>query len=214
MFTGLIEAKGRISSSGYDNGAAYLCIEHEGFEEPVGQGDSVCVDGVCLTASRVGRHEFTCNVLEETFSKTTLRSRRAGDLVNLERALPAGGRLGGHIVTGHVDCVANVTDCRHTGKDTVIRFGLLPDLIKGVVEKGSVSCNGVSLTVCDLAETFFSVKVIPHTLQHTNLGALRKGDEVNIETDILGKYVFRALASAGSGGGLNLETLRRNGFIS
>ncbi len=156
-------------------------------------GESVAINGCCLTVIGIDRGTWSFQAGAETLAKTTLDDLKNGSLVNLERALPANGRFGGHIVQGHVDGVATVSSIDRHGDWTDMTFALPRDLTDQIVPKGSIAVDGVSLTVVDVDHGSFSVALIPHTLQETNLGRRAVGDRVNIETDILGKYVARYL---------------------
>jgi riboflavin synthase len=175
-------------------------------------GDSVAVSGACLTAVEVADAVATFEVGGETLSRTTLGRRAAGDRVNLERALSVGDRLDGHLVQGHVDGTAEVADIRR-GEPWMLVLSAAPELTAQMVPKGSVAVDGVSLTLVEVADRRFSVALIPTTLGETTLGELRTGDAVNVETDLLGKYVRRYLEGLSrSAGGLTVEKLREAGF--
>jgi riboflavin synthase len=189
MFTGLIEGIGKlvkIEPSGKDMRLSIeASFDLEGFQI----GESVSVDGVCLTAVSWEVRTFTVDVSQETLSRTTLAQRNRGDEVNLERALRLGDRLGGHLVNGHVDGKARVTGRKRRGDSLVFQFEVAAELGRYIIEKGSVAVNGVSLTVNSCDEGSFEVNIVPHTAQVTTLEGLRVGDKVNIEVDIIGKYV-------------------------
>jgi len=189
MFTGLIEGIGKlvkIEPSGKDMRLSIeASFDLEGFQI----GESVSVDGVCLTVVSWEVRTFTVDVSQETLSRTTLAQRNRGDEVNLERALRLGDRLGGHLVNGHVDGKARVTGRKRRGDSLVFQFEVAAELGRYIIEKGSVAVNGVSLTVNSCDEGSFEVNIVPHTAQVTTLEGLRVGDEVNIEVDIIGKYV-------------------------
>ncbi len=162
-------------------------------------GDSVSVAGVCLTVTSAGRRHFTVQVVEETLDRTTLGDLTKGSPVNLELPVRLSDRLGGHLVQGHVDGVANVGDIREEAMDRRIWVGASPQLLRYIVEKGSVTLDGVSLTVVETSETSFGVALIPHTVELTTLGDLRPGSRVNVEVDVLAKYVERLTAPALAG---------------
>jgi riboflavin synthase len=218
MFTGLVEGLGRIVSA--DRTAHGLDLRIEGpaptgpegsaavdpatdrgrIGDPVRIGESVAIDGCCLTVTAVdvsGRI-WSFQAGAETLSKTALSRRAAGDRVNVERAFPANARLGGHFVQGHVDGTATVAEVVRRGEWVDMTFALSPELARGLVPKGSVAVDGVSLTVVEAGRDRFSVALVPHTLAVTSLGFRRPGDPVNIETDVLGKYVARLLAESGT----------------
>jgi riboflavin synthase len=197
MFTGLIEEAGKIKAMRPGDGAMVLTIS-TGL--PVGAmklGASVAVNGACLTVVRRGRGEFTVDVSPETLKCTNLQGLRRGSLVNLERPMRLGGELGGHLVTGHVDAVATVAAIEKQGEFTFYTFGAPRKVAALLVPKGSVAVDGISLTINQCTGGRFSVAIIPFTLQHTNLRARRVGDKVNIETDLIGKYVHSLVAARG-----------------
>lgn len=215
MFTGLIDRIGKLEAVRNERGGRVLTVSHDPWETPVELGESVSVQGVCLTAREVRDDIFICDVLDETLASSNLGSMRIGSLLNLERALRAGDRLGGHIVSGHVDGVGKLVLTRAVGRDRVLRVRCEEALIDGLlVLKGSVACDGVSLTVSDLGDTWFEVNVIPHTLDHTTLRDTAEGDTVNIETDVLGKYIRAGLPGSEGGGSVTWEKLRSAGFLS
>ncbi|MFW2367363.1 MAG: riboflavin synthase [Desulforhopalus sp.] len=209
MFTGIIEGAGKIigkrtvgGGMAYDIEAAYDLIEPE-------EGESIAVNGVCLTAYNIRTNHFTADVSPETLSRTKLGSLGPGETVNLERALRLSDRLGGHLVSGHVDCLAAVTARKEVGDYTLFTFSLPSAQDRYIIEKGSITIDGVSLTVnsCDRGQ--FSVSIIPHTLKVTTLGTLKVGSKVNIEVDIIGKYVEKLLAP-----GEGPETVRESEAIN
>lgn len=217
MFTGLIEKTGTVKRVSRGRG---LVIEFsfEPWPEPLVPGESVAVNGTCLTVAACDRTRFTADVLRETEVRTGLAELKPGDRVNLERAMRAGARLGGHIVQGHVDGRGVLVSKTPKGRDFALTFRCGRVIACGCVEKGSIAVNGVSLTVSGLGDDWFRVDVIPTTLRDTNLGLLKVGDGVNLETDVLGKYARKGFAdddgASGSGenGGLTMETLIENGF--
>ena len=179
-------------------------------------GDSVAVNGVCLTVTRQETNGLTFDVSPETLDRSTLGALRSGDNVNLERALRLSDRLGGHIVTGHVDCIAAVEERREVSGTIVFTFRLLDTaMARYVIPKGSVAIDGISLTVNKVNDPAFSVTIIPHTAAMTTLPHRKPGDRVNIETDIIGKYVERLLAGqvGTTTEGVTLDLLARNGFV-
>lgn len=193
-------------------------------------GDSIAVSGVCLTVTALGKGFFTADVMSETLSRSALSGARPGTRVNLERAMPADGRFGGHIVAGHIDGTGTVTDIRRDDNAVWYTVSAAPELLRYIVEKGSIAINGISLTVARVSERSFAVSIIPHTQEETNLASCREGSTVNLECDIIGKYVEKLMqpresgsASGGSStgnegaagpgsGGLTEEFLRKYGF--
>lgn len=185
MFTGLVESTGTVEAAG-----ARLRIATPLTAE-LARGDSIAVGGVCLTAVVIENGSFEADVMEETLERSSLGSLRPGDPVNLELALRVGDRLGGHFVQGHVDGTGSVESVEARELSTVIRFTAPEDVLRYIVQKGSIAVDGVSLTVVDVDAKGFSVSLIPETLERTTLGKLRPGDVVNLEADMLAKYVVR-----------------------
>ena len=215
MFTGLIRAVGTIDGRRPNSSGMTLTVRCPDLGGDLALGDSVAVDGACLTVTGLDGDRFDADVSAETLDRTTLRQRRPGDHVNLEPALRLGDRLGGHLMTGHIDGVGRITG-RRTGGNAVVLTVTAPDeLMPLIVEKGSIALDGVSLTVNAVRGETFDLTVIPHTFGHTNLPDRREGDPVNLETDILGKYVARLLRARpdGTNAGISLETLAENGFL-
>ncbi len=212
MFTGLIQQIGRIQSVQRRGNGLRITIAHAPWTPPLGLGESVAVQGACLTVAERGADWFACDVLGETLSKTDLGRKVAGDRLNLERALRADDRLGGHFVTGHIDGIGRLAARRRTGEDWMLEIEAPPDVLAGLVPKGSVAVNGVSLTVAELGARSFTVSLIPFTWSQTTLSDLREGDAVNLETDVIGKHVRRVLG-ASVGGGLTEERLRQAGYF-
>jgi riboflavin synthase len=194
MFTGLITEVGRIEELRADRDGARLRIVTELAGE-LREGDSVAVNGVCLTATAVEDSGFATEAMPETLQRSSLGELRGGDAVNLELALRAADRLGGHVVQGHVDGTGIVARVQAEGISRVIEIEAEPELTRYLVEKGSVAVDGVSLTVSSLAEDTFAVSLIPETLARTTLGALAAGSKVNIEVDVLAKHVERLLGA-------------------
>lgn len=192
MFTGLIERTGTVGKF-FQSGSFYtLVIEAENFSGELVRGQSVAVSGACLTVTRFDGRSFDVQMMRETFNRTWFsRAMRAGTRVNLERAMRLTDRLDGHLVLGHVDGVAKLVDIRGTATQEAVFAPEDKNLLRGIVEKGSVAIDGVSLTVISVNDRNFSVGLIPETLANTTLGNLRPGTLINLETDILGKYVAR-----------------------
>lgn len=207
MFTGIIEEMGAVSR----RQGAQLTILAETVLDDLKLGDSISVDGACLTVTALHDEGFSVQVSPESFSKTTLGRLQAGHAVNLERALALGGRLGGHMVMGHVDGVGKVDRIEEQGEFQFWHFKAPDTVAPYLAPKGSVAIDGISLTVVDPRGDGFAVAVIPATLQKTTLAARRPGDPVNMEADIMGKHVYHYL-KAGAQTGLTLELLKRHGF--
>ena len=191
MFTGLVESRGRVAA--LDGGR--LRVEPEGGLE-LGEGDSVAVNGVCLTATEVNGGGFRADVMEETLRRTALGALAAGDSVNLELPLRAGDRLGGHVVQGHVDGVGTLDSVAEEGFARVVRVAAPPEVLRYVVEKGSIAVDGVSLTVAEVDDAGFSVSLVPETLERTTLGSAAPGRQVNLEVDVLAKYIEKLAVKA------------------
>ncbi len=193
MFTGIVEELGFISHIESLPDAAKFKIEGALVVSDAKEGDSIAVNGVCLTVVDLGADYFTADVMAETLSRSSLSKVTIGSKVNLERAARLDARIGGHLVQGHVDGVAAVLAIEPSVHWTVIRFYLPGDLARYLVEKGSITVDGVSLTVVEAGPDYFSVSLIPTTLEHTTLGGLNVGDIVNLEVDVIAKYVERLM---------------------
>ncbi|MEM7411681.1 MAG: riboflavin synthase [Myxococcota bacterium] len=197
MFTGIIESVGVVRELSRKGEITEVVIEAPAIEEGVGLGDSVAVNGCCLTVTRLERGHFWFEAVQETLDCTSLGDRAVGDRVNLERAMRAGGRLDGHIVQGHVDGTGRVRALKRVGDDVRFAVDCDDEVRRVLVDKGSVAIDGVSLTVVSVDDTGFDVALIPTTLAETTLGEREPGDRVNLEADILGKYVLRYLERLG-----------------
>ncbi|MHC4135257.1 MAG: riboflavin synthase [Planctomycetota bacterium] len=194
MFTGLVEAMGRIEAAEPRDGGLRLWIDAGALAADPAVGDSVAVDGCCLTVVAQKGARLAFDAIPETLRRTTLGQRGVGDAVNLELPLLPTDRLGGHFVQGHVDAVTEVTHRRSEGADVVMTFRMPPELARQIVEKGSIAIDGVSMTVAGVSGDGFSVALIPHTLAVTTLGLRQPGDTVNLEGDILAKYIVALMA--------------------
>jgi riboflavin synthase len=186
MFTGLVSDIGRIQQSG-----TRLAVETQ-LARDLEEGDSIAVNGVCLTAVEIDGDHFEADVMEETLVRSSLGRLQEGDPVNLELALRVGDRLGGHFVQGHVDSTGRVETIEQRDHSRVLRIGAPPELLRFVVQKGSIAVDGVSLTVVEVDAKGFSVSLIPETLERTTLGSVNEGDPVNLEVDMLAKYAVKA----------------------
>ncbi len=194
MFTGLIEEIGSVRGIELTYGGTQLQIAAPRIACDLRKGDSVAVNGCCLTVSEIRRKQLTFDILGETLDRTNLRTVRRDSLVNLERALMFNGRFGGHFVQGHVDCTVRVMSFEETRGDHRLQLELPDEFAQYVVYKGSVAVNGISLTIAELLPKSFGIWIIPHTKRHTNLATAAPGDQLNVEFDLLAKYVERMLA--------------------
>jgi riboflavin synthase len=188
VFTGLVADLGTVAAVDASEGGVRLTVQ-TGLE--LGEGDSISVNGVCLTATSLPGGAFTADVMQETLRRSSLGALEAGSKVNLELALRAADRLGGHFVQGHVDGMGTVWDVREEGFSSVVSIGAPPEIMRYVIEKGSIAVDGVSLTVSGLGDDWFQVSLIPETLQRTTLGEATTGTAVNLEVDVLAKYIER-----------------------
>ena len=188
MFTGLVETKGLIDSFQKNEDGMILRLNHNNSFE-VSINDSVSCNGVCLTVVRTDKNSFEVQLVNETLNRTTAEFWKVKDELNLERALLPSTRMGGHFVQGHVDCVTKILKIKHFDKSSTWTFKMNDDIEKYIVEKGSIALNGVSLTVASKDKNSFDVALIPHTIELTTFGNLTIGDSVNVEVDILGKYI-------------------------
>lgn len=213
MFTGIVQDVGRCVRQGSAGPGKRLTVATGLSTRDFQLGESVAVNGVCLTVVSFGAETFEADMSPETLERSALGGLRAGDPVNLERALRPVDRLGGHFVLGHVDAVGRLADVRAQGAFRVLTFELPAEWLRFLVEKGSVAVDGVSLTVSALTDAAFSVAAIPHTLERTTLAGRRAGDRVNVEVDVLGKYVERLLHKRSGGEGVTMDLLTRSGFL-
>lgn len=193
MFTGLVREVGEVGWLRRTDRAVQLMINAPRTADRIRIGESVAVNGCCLTVATHREKQVMFDLLEESLERTNLGDLKPGDPVNLERALRVDGRLGGHFVQGHVDCTAKVVSIEEEGADTRLEIALPNEFARYAAFKGSIAVNGTSLTIAELHPESFVVWVIPHTLDHTNLGDLEEGDRVNLEFDVLAKYVERLL---------------------
>lgn len=215
MFTGLIETIGSVSGLSPAGGGAVLRVQADKVAEGVRIGDSVSVDGACLTAVAIKGAELSFDVSAETLSVSTVQGFRPGREVNLERALMVGDRLGGHIVLGHVDAIGTISSFRRNPGEFLLRVSVAPGIVRQLIPKGSIAVDGISLTIADLDDSSFSVAVIPHTWENTSLRSKKERDAVNLELDVIGKYVARLLGKAApsASGGITETFLAEQGFM-
>ena len=209
MFTGIIEELGTVRHVAPGN----LELSARRVLEGTRLGDSIAVNGVCLTVTALSPGGFTADVMPETLRRSGLGQLRPGSKVNLERAMAADGRFGGHIVTGHIDGTGTVSSLRREGNAVWVTIAAPPELLAGIVEKGSIAIDGISLTVAEVTDRDFAVSIIPHTGAQTTLLDRKAGDTVNLETDILGKYVAKLLGrEEPKSSGITMEFLAQHGF--
>ncbi len=213
MFTGIIEERGKVSKLTFKGDSADICIEASKILDDIKIGDSIAVNGICLTVTNFEKNFFEANISEETLRVTTARFFKKGMWVNLERALKLGDRLSGHIVTGHIDKVGKVKSIQ-TNKDfSVFHIEIEnSEYMRYVIKKGSIAIDGISLTVNEVIGNTIRLNIIPHTLRNTNLEFLKTGDLVNIEFDIIGKYVEKLIGTRNSSG-ITEEFLQKTGFL-
>lgn len=209
MFTGIIEELGTIKDL---SAGGNIRILADRVLEGTNTGDSIAVNGICLTVTELNGDGFTADVMPETLKRTSLSLLRRGDKVNLERAMAADGRFGGHIVSGHIDGTGTIREYKKDGNAVWVTISADDDILRLVVEKGSIAIDGISLTVAEVTDTYFKVSIIPYTAGETTLLLKNTGDPVNLETDIVGKYVEKLLRHGevrgnGRSGGLTMEML-------
>ena len=218
MFTGIILGKGKVVEKRSSGSGMIFILETDFDLTDPDEGESIAVNGVCLTARNIKARRFTVDVSPESLARTNLGKLSVGSKVNLERALRLSDRLGGHMVSGHVDAVSSVVERLPVGNFVQFFFTVPAGLARYIIEKGSIAIDGTSLTVNSCDDRTFSIVVIPHTLEVTLLGTLRKGDSVNIEVDLIGKYVEKMLQAGQDDpqkqqGKINKEFLARHGFM-
>lgn len=193
MFTGIVEETGAIKSLRISGTSGKIALRANKVLEGTKIGDSIAVNGVCLTVVSLEQDGFTADVMAETVRRTNLGQTKIGDKVNLERAMAADGRFGGHIVSGHIDGTGTIAELRKEENAVWVKITTPPEILELIVEKGSICIDGISLTVADVGETYFQVSVIPHTGEETTLLKKKAGNLVNLENDIVGKYIKKFL---------------------
>lgn len=215
MFTGIVEELGIIKSIRANSQGLDIIVSADKIFDDLKVGDSVAINGCCQTVTSLWNKEFTVQAVNETLKLTTFRNLKYDEKVNLERAATPVSRLGGHIVAGHVDGIGRVVSVERVGNSTVFEFFAPADIMKYLIYKGSVAIDGVSLTICEITDTTFKVAVIPHTLRNTNFGGFQIGTEVNLEPDMIAKYVEKMLKKEeipAKAVGITQEFLEENGF--
>lgn len=210
MFTGIVEEVGTIDSISRGANSAVLTIRAEKVLDGTKVGDSIAVNGICLTVTRLMQHAFTADVMHETLNRSSLANALRGAHVNLERAMAADGRFGGHIVSGHVDGTGRIVEVKKDDNAIWYTIQATPQLMRYIVEKGSVTIDGISLTVAKVAQDNFSISAIPHTVSQTVLKDRKVGAVVNLETDIIGKYVEKLLFKGQSEEIIGAQTIKEN----
>jgi riboflavin synthase len=212
MFTGIIEDIGSITNINKMSGRWEFSLKTALQSATIKEGDSICVDGVCLTATKLSNNVFSVDASLETLQHTTLKDKKTGQKVNLERAMSADGRFGGHLVTGHVDGIGTIANKRKEGDSVRLVVEVPPSLSRYIVGKGSIAIDGISLTVNEQRDNIFTVNIIPYTVSRTTIGEKNLRDAINIETDIIGKYVESFLTKDKSKS-MDMDFLYRHGYI-
>jgi riboflavin synthase len=220
MFTGIIEGFGTIREIRQEGQGKRMTVDADFFLEQTKIGDSICVSGACLTVVMIYGKRFTVDVSPETLAKTTFKSAKIGDRVNLERALRLSDRIDGHLVSGHIDGIGAVTLKQNMGNAIIVSFKVSEFISHYMIQKGSVAVDGISLTINNCGHDSFDVSIIPHTAKLTTIGFKKAGDLVNIETDMIGKYVERFVGDKHhdekrkeTGNSINMEFLAKSGFV-
>ena len=208
MFTGIVEELGKVQAITSNT----ITVECGTVLEDAKLGDSIAVNGVCLTVTRLGKTTFTADVSYETLRVTSLSNLKIGSFVNLERAMSANGRFGGHIVSGHINGLGKIVNIQKKGEFYDVKIELDEKDAKYTIKKGSITVDGISLTVADVNKNVINLAIIPHTFDNTNLKTLKIGDFVNIETDIMAKYIEKFLSTSDNKSRISLEFLQEHGF--
>ena len=212
MFTGIVEELGKVQDISKNTNQGKIAVECGTVLEGTKLGDSIAVNGVCLTVVEITSKGFIADVSPETFKVTSLSDLQTGSFVNLERAMKADGRFGGHMVSGHIDGLGKVVDVRKNGEFYDLKIELRPEQLKYAIKKGSTSIDGISLTIADIEGNTIRIAVIPHTFENTNLKTLKRNDFVNIEVDVVAKYIEKFLSTSDNKSRISLEFLQENGF--
>lgn len=214
MFTGIIEEVGTVQTVQHSGNSSFIKIKAEKVLTDVQLGDSIAVNGVCLTVTEFDKTSFRADVMHETLNRSSLGSLKNGSPVNLERAMSANGRFGGHIVSGHIDGTGIISEIKNDGIAIWYTINTTPEIMRYIIEKGSIAIDGISLTVAKVTDSSFSVSIIPHTAEKTVLSYKKNGDTVNLENDIVGKYVEKLIQSADEKkSSISMNFLAENGFI-
>ena len=215
MFTGIVEEIGKVTQIKHGQDSAVLTIHAKTVLENTRIGDSIAVNGICLTVTALFSNGFSADVMHETMRRSSLGKLKIGSRVNLERAMRADGRFGGHMVAGHIDGTGTITDIRKDDNAVWYTIAAEQQILRYIIEKGSIAIDGISLTVAAVSKADFSVSIIPHTLQETTLAGRRTGDLVNLENDMVGKYIEKFLIQETQKNASHIDTnfLAQNGFI-
>lgn len=219
MFTGIIEEIGEILAMQRGAESMTLTVKARIILEDIKIGDSIATNGVCLTVAALGKNSFKADVMHETMNRSSLGTLKIGSRVNLERAMRADGRFGGHMVAGHIDGTGRITEIRKDDNAVWYTIAAKQEILRYIVEKGSIAIDGISLTVAEITKESFSVSIIPHTLQQTTLAERKKGDTVNLENDMVGKYIEKFMINntqkAAESGKSRIDGnfLMKNGFL-
>lgn len=212
MFTGIVEEKGVVQKIAKGVHCASLVIAASKIMEDLHVGDSIAVNGVCLTVTEFAKQTFQADVMPETMNRSSLGMLRTGNHVNLERAMPANGRFGGHIVSGHIDGTGVIAEVKREENAVWYTISAGENIMRYIIEKGSVAIDGISLTVAKTGKDYFKVSVIPHTMEQTILPEKRQGDKVNLENDQIGKYIEHLLGLEKKTSGITMDFLHQYGF--
>lgn len=212
MFTGIIEEVGTVKSIVRSSNSAVFTINAKLVTSDIKLGDSIAVNGLCLTVTDYSKTEFSADIMPESLRRSSLGSLKNGSKVNLERAMPAVGRFGGHIVSGHIDGTGRISKIRRESNAVWYTVEADKSILKYIVTKGSVALDGISLTIAEVTANNFSVSVIPHTAENTILPTKNTGDSVNIENDCIGKYIEKLISTGGEQQGITREYLTKFGF--
>lgn len=213
MFTGIVEEIGTVQTVQHSGDNSFIKIRAEKILSDVHDGDSIAVNGVCLTVTDFSNNIFRADVMNETLNRSSLGSLRNGSPVNLERAMPANGRFGGHIVSGHIDGTGVISDIKKDGIAIWYTISTKPEIMRYIIEKGSIAIDGISLTVAKVTDNSFSVSIIPHTAQQTILSYKKTGDIVNLENDIVGKYIEKLICPDSRKSNIDMAFLAERGFL-
>ena len=213
MFTGIIEEVGTVKAVQRSGNNSFIRIQADKILSDVHLGDSIAVNGVCLTVTKFDGSIFQADVMNETLNRSSLGGLKTGSIVNLERAMSANGRFGGHIVSGHIDGTGNIINIKNDGIAIWYTIKANNNIMRYIVEKGSVAIDGISLTVAEVGKSNFSVSIIPHTSGQTILSSKKVGDIVNLENDIIGKYIEKLMNTAKSESVIDMKFLAERGFL-